>query len=114
MPYAPPQRTTCGIWDDATNAANAVIAKAKMCFKRPIGRVVVAQVAPRIQVHFARKETQSWRPSRRIWREEIFLVCAIGRAALDAMMARKTRQRMVMGRRKMRKLRRKAYRKGLH
>ncbi len=53
-PYTPPQRTTRDIWDDVVDA---VIAKAKARPKRPIGRAVAAQVASRIQAHFAGKET---------------------------------------------------------
>lgn len=54
-PYTPPQRTTRDIWDDVVDA---VVAQAKARPRRPIGRAVAAQVASRIQAHFAGKETR--------------------------------------------------------
>lgn len=52
-PYIPPRRTTRDMWDDVIEA---VVAHAKTRPKKPLGRTVAAQVATRVQTHFATKE----------------------------------------------------------
>ncbi|KAF9479357.1 hypothetical protein BDN70DRAFT_878844 [Pholiota conissans] len=55
VPYVPPKRTTRDLWDEVVQAA---VAKAKARPKKPLGRVIAAQVAAKVQAHFGAKESK--------------------------------------------------------